>query len=75
MWGSERQGPLGSLLGTNHGGVGAGGRVACFCQYCIEAAKNEGINVDRAKAGLCTVLTKWSAALGRQVRSRLTGRS
>ena len=62
MWGSERQGPLGSVLGTNHGGTGAGGRVACFCQYCTEAAKQQGINVDRARQGF-TELTKWSAAL------------
>ena len=59
MWGSERQGPLGSLLGTNHGGIGAGGRGACFCQYCIEAARKQGINVDRAKAGY-TALAEWS---------------
>src|SRR5690242_9041387 len=26
MWGSERQGPLGNALGSNHGGVGDGGR-------------------------------------------------
>jgi len=63
MWGSERQGPLGSLLGTNHGGTGAGGRVACFCQYCVAAAKQQGINVDRAKEGY-TSLMKWSAAVG-----------
>jgi hypothetical protein len=62
MWGSERQGPLGSVLGTNHGGTGAGGRVACFCQYCTEAAKQQGINVDRARQGF-TELTKWSAAV------------
>jgi len=63
MWGSERQGPLGSLLATNHGGTGAGGRVACFCQYCLDAARKEGINVDRAKEGY-TSLMKWSAAVG-----------
>ncbi len=63
MWGSERQGPLGSLLGTNHGGAGAGGRVACFCQYCTEAARKQGISVDRAKEGY-TNLMKWSAAVG-----------
>ena len=51
MWGSERQGPLGNVLVTNHGGAGAGGRLACFCPYCIDAAKKDGINVDRAKAG------------------------
>ena len=62
MWGSERQGPLGSLLGTNHGGSGAGGRVACFCQYCLEAARKDGINVDRAREGY-TQLAAWAAAL------------
>jgi hypothetical protein len=64
MWGSERQGPLGNVLGTNHGGAGAGGRAACFCQYCVEAAKKDGINVDRAREGY-TKLTAWAAALGR----------
>jgi hypothetical protein len=62
MWGSERQGPLGNLLGTNHGGGGSGGRVACFCPYCIDAAKKEGINVDRAREGY-TALIAWADAL------------
>ena len=62
MWGSERQGPLGSVLGTNHGGTGAGGRAACFCQYCSEAAKAQGINVDRAKQGY-NELINWSSLL------------
>jgi hypothetical protein len=62
MWGSERQGPLGSVLGTNHGGTGAGGRAACFCQYCTEAAKAQGINVDRAKRGY-NELINWSRLL------------
>jgi hypothetical protein len=64
MWGSERQGPLGNVLVTNHGGAGAGGRLACFCPYCIDAAKKDGINVDRAKAGY-TKLASWAAAVGR----------
>jgi hypothetical protein len=63
MWGSERQGPLGNLLVTNHGGAGAGGRLACFCQYCVDAAKAAGVNVDRAKDGY-TQLVKWAAAVG-----------
>ena len=62
MWGSERQGPLGSVLGTNHGGTGAGGRAACFCQYCSDAAQAQGINVDRAKQGY-NELIKWKALL------------
>lgn len=64
MWGSERQGPFGNVLGTNHGGPGAGGRLACFCQYCLEAAKQDGINIDRAKAGYRDLAT-WAAAVSR----------
>ena len=64
MWGSERQGPLGNVLVTNHGGSGAGGRLACFCQYCLEAARKEGINVDRAREGY-TQLAAWAAAMSR----------
>lgn len=64
MWGSERQGPLGNVLGTNHGGTGAGGRAGCFCQYCVEAAKKEGINVDRTREGYAK-LVEWAAALAR----------
>jgi len=64
MWGSERQGPLGNVLGTNHAGAGAGGRLACFCPHCLEAARRDGINVDRAKAGYAE-LANWAAALGR----------
>src|SRR5439155_15762491 len=59
MWGSERQGPLGNALVANHGGAGAGGRIACFCQYCLDAARTQGINVDRARAGY-TQLSAWA---------------
>jgi hypothetical protein len=62
MWGSERQGPLGNVLIANHGGGGAGGRLACFCEYCVAAAKKDGINVDRAKDGY-TQLSKWATAV------------
>ena len=72
MWGSERQGPLGNVLGTNHGGAGAGGRLACFCQYCVDAAKKEGINVERAKDGY-TQLAAWAAAVGGASRADAAG--
>ncbi len=62
MWGSERQGPLGNVMAANHGGGGSGGRVACFCPYCVEAARKEGINADRAKAGY-TQLASWANAV------------
>jgi len=72
MWGSERQGPLGNVLVSNHGGAGAGGRLACFCQYCIDAAKKEGINVDRAKEGY-TALAAWAASVGGASRAGSAG--
>ncbi|MGH9409167.1 MAG: hypothetical protein ACRD1V_06910 [Vicinamibacterales bacterium] len=62
MWGSERQGPLGNLLVANHGGAGAGGRVACYCRYCVGAARARGINPDRAKEGY-TRLAEWASAV------------
>jgi hypothetical protein len=65
MWGSERQGPLGNVLVSNHGGAGAGGRVACFCPYCIDAARKDGINVDRAKKGYAELMT-WANAVRSQ---------
>jgi hypothetical protein len=62
MWGSERQGPLGNALVANHGGTGAGGGIACFCQYCVDAAKKDGINVDRAKDAYLQ-LAAWTTAM------------
>ncbi len=62
MWGSERQGPLGNVLVANHGGAGAGGGIACFCQYCVAAAKKDGINVDRAREGYLQ-LASWAGAV------------
>jgi hypothetical protein len=62
MWGSERQGPLGNLLVANHGGGGSGGRVSCFCGYCLDAARQRGINPDRAKEGY-TRLADWAATV------------
>jgi hypothetical protein len=62
MWGSERQGPLGNALVANHGGVGAGGGIACFCQYCADAARKQGIDVERAKRGY-TELATWAAGI------------
>ncbi len=51
MWGSERQGPLNNAIGASHGGGGDPGRVGCFCEHCLAAAKTEGISADRARAG------------------------
>lgn len=43
MWGSERQGPLNNAI--------VGSRVACFCPFHRKAAKDRGIDVDRAIEG------------------------
>ncbi len=62
MWGSERQGPLDNAIGANHGGSGAGGVIACFCQYCLAAARQQGINIERAREGFLA-LERWATAL------------
>src|SRR2546430_2279986 len=51
MWGSERQGPLDNALGASHGSSSAGGVIACFCPQCLAAARQEGINIERARDG------------------------
>ncbi len=51
MWGSERQGPLNNAIGASHGGGGNPGTVGCFCTHCLEAARKEGINAERARDG------------------------
>jgi hypothetical protein len=62
MWGSERQGPLGNAIVANHGGQGAGGGIACFCQYCLAAGKQQGIDTERAKTGYLE-LANWVNAV------------
>lgn len=51
MWGSERQGPLNNAIGYYHGGRPNPLAVTCFCEHHQKAARERGINVDRAKAG------------------------
>ncbi len=58
MFGSERQGPLNTALGASHGGAAAPATVGCFCPHCVEAARKDGINVERAKAGYLA-LERW----------------
>ena len=62
MWGSERQGPLGNALVASHAGSTTGGTIACFCPYCLDAARARGIDVDRAREGFLA-LERWAAAL------------
>jgi len=52
MWGSERQGPFGNAIGAMHGGAGSNPfEVACFCDFCKQAAKSRGIDAERAMEG------------------------
>ncbi len=52
MWGSERHGALGNALGASHGGKGSDpGRVGCFCRFCEQKARAQGLRFDRVKEG------------------------
>ncbi|HEV8130199.1 MAG TPA: hypothetical protein VGQ81_03035 [Acidobacteriota bacterium] len=62
MWGSERQGPLNNALGASHGGGATPGTVGCFCNYCLEAARKEGINAERARQGFLAI-ERWIAEM------------
>ena len=62
MFGSERQGPLNAAIGASHGGGAAPGTVGCFCPHCLEAAKKEGINAERARQGFLA-LEGWVGGL------------
>jgi hypothetical protein len=62
MFGSERQGPLNSAIGASHGGGAAPSSVGCFCQYCVEAARKDGISADRAREGF-QALEQWVNAM------------
>jgi hypothetical protein len=58
MFGSERQGPLNTALGASHGGGPSPATVGCFCPHCLAAAKNDGIQVERARQGYLE-LERW----------------
>ncbi len=52
MWGSERQGGLFNALGAYHNGARADpGQATCFCEFCVKKGKDQGIDVERARAG------------------------
>jgi hypothetical protein len=48
---NERNGPLLTALGASHFQTIASSRVTCFCEHHQKAAKEHGINFDRAKQG------------------------
>jgi hypothetical protein len=47
MFGSERSGPLGNVLGA--GGLARNGNPYCFCQHCVTAGEQRGIDARRAR--------------------------
>ncbi|MFF0823886.1 hypothetical protein ACFYUR_26240 [Micromonospora haikouensis] len=49
MFGSERHGPLGNVLGD--GGFARDGNPYCFCPHCETAGHRRGIDVRRAREG------------------------
>jgi len=52
LWGIERQGPLSNALGAFHDGSHVDpGRVTCFCEFCTRRGKQQGLDVERVKAG------------------------
>src|SRR5436309_2959489 len=65
MWGSERHGALGTALGSMHGGARSDpNRVGCFCEFCQAKAKQQGINIERVKAGYRELASYVTAARG-----------
>ncbi|WP_214073126.1 hypothetical protein [Mucilaginibacter sp. dw_454] len=50
MWSSERQGPFNNAIAPFKGDRPSA-RITCFCQYHRKAAKERGIDVDRALEG------------------------
>jgi hypothetical protein len=48
---NERNGPLLNALGASHAQSIASSRVTCFCEYHQKAAKERGIDFDRARQG------------------------
>ena len=52
MWGAERQGPMSNALGAYHNGAKSDpGAVTCFCKFCTDKGKQQGIDVERVKKG------------------------
>jgi len=58
MWESERQGPLNNTLGAYFGKFSGDSRIYCFCEYCVRKGNDEGIKVDRVRAGYAA-LDQW----------------
>jgi hypothetical protein len=58
MWESERQGPLNETLGAYFGKFDGDSRIYCFCEYCVNKGNDQGIKLDRVRAGYAA-LDEW----------------
>jgi hypothetical protein len=61
MWESERQGPLNVALRADFSNAGSR-TICCFCTYCMRKGQQQGINVERARAGY-VALDRWVAEM------------
>jgi hypothetical protein len=61
MWESERQGPLNVALRADFSNAGSR-TICCFCPYCMRKGQEQGINVERARAGY-VALDRWVAEM------------
>jgi hypothetical protein len=57
MWESERQGPLNMAVKADFGNA-THRSICCFCPYCLRKGQQQGINVERARAGY-RALDRW----------------
>ena len=63
MWCSERQGAFSNALGAEQEGRDINPyQVTCFCPFCIQKAKDRGINPDRARQGYLALAAFVTAA-------------
>jgi hypothetical protein len=58
MWESEREGPLSATLGAHFEKFDGDSRTFCFCEHCVHKGRDQGIKVDRARAGYAA-LREW----------------
>ncbi|HEY3281640.1 MAG TPA: hypothetical protein VGN26_05150 [Armatimonadota bacterium] len=60
VWCSEKGGPLTRVLNGSRGNFGDS-KVTCFCPHCREAARERGVDPEKARAGLLKLL-EWQRA-------------
>jgi hypothetical protein len=68
IWGCERMGPLDNMIGGSWATTG----ISCFCEFCCAKARQRGISVDRARAGLIA-LDRLFAKAGRREKRPADG--